>query len=575
MDFSIKAFEWTVADGTAASGSLFGAKTDCIVVGVFEGQPFAGAARQIDQISNGLLSRVLKSGDIDGRAGSTIILHGDATPGAPRILVVGLGKPEAFNAKAYTEAAKAVARALAASKIVQAVNTLAQTPVADRDAEWAVRTAIVALRDHTYRFAAQKSRADKTPPLALKKLTFTVDAADEKAAKTAVVDGAALANGVDLTRDLGNTPPNVCTPTYLADTARKLAADWKMKVEVLGRKQIEALRMGSFLSVAKASVEPPQFIVLRYNGGDAKAAPVVLVGKGITFDTGGISLKPGEAMDEMKYDMCGAGTVLGTLRAVAEMGLKLNVIGVIPTCENMPGGNALKPGDVVTSMSGQTIEVLNTDAEGRLILCDALTYVERFKPAAVVDIATLTGACIIALGHHNSGLFSTDDALADELLGAAKLAADPAWRMPVEEAYQEQLKSNFADLANIGGRPAGSVTAACFLSRFAEAYPWAHLDIAGTAWKSGAAKGATGRPVPLLVQFLRARAAEANVGKTSKAVVTATKTAATTAARKATPKSRALAAPEAVLHVAPTKVSRKPKVRVAPSTPGVADGSVA
>ena len=313
---------------------------------------------------------------------------------------------------------------------------------------------------------------------------------------------------MDLTRDLGNLPGNVCTPAYLANTAKKLAKDWKLKVEVLGQKQLEALRMGSFLSVTRGSVEPPQFIVLQYQGGAAKAAPVVLVGKGITFDTGGISLKPGDGMDEMKYDMLGAGSVLGTMRAVAEMGLKINLVVIVPTCENMPSGNATKPGDIVTSMKGLTIEVLNTDAEGRLILCDALTYAERFKPAAVIDVATLTGACVIALGHHNSGLFSKDDALAGELLDASREASDPAWRMPLDEEYQDQLKSNFADLANIGGRPGGSITAACFLSRFTEAYPWAHLDIAGTAWKSGAAKGATGRPVPLLSQFLIDRAAD-------------------------------------------------------------------
>ena len=337
---------------------------------------------------------------------------------------------------------------------------------------------------------------------------FSVDPADEKAAKLAVKQAVALANGMDLTRDLGNLPGNVCTPTYLGTTAKKIAKDWGLKAEVLGLKQIQALNMGSFLSVARASVEPPQFIVLHYQGAAAKAAPVVLVGKGITFDTGGISLKPGEAMDEMKYDMCGAGSVLGTMRAVAEMGLKINVVAIVPTCENMPGGNATKPGDIVTSMKGLTIEVLNTDAEGRLILCDALTYAERFKPAAVIDVATLTGACVIALGAHNSGLFSKDDALAGELLDASREANDPAWRMPLDDEYQDQLKSNFADIANIGGRPAGAVTAACFLSRFTDSYPWAHLDIAGTAWKGGAAKGATGRPVPLLAQFLIDRAGQ-------------------------------------------------------------------
>jgi leucyl aminopeptidase len=289
-----------------------------------------------------------------------------------------------------------------------------------------------------------------------------------------------------------------------------MAKDFKLEVEILDRKQLQALKMGSFLSVTNGSVEPPKFIVLKHLGGKAKDAPVVLVGKGITFDSGGISLKPGAAMDEMKYDMGGAASVLGTMRAIAEMKLKLNVIVVIPTCENMPSGSATKPGDIVTSMSGQTIEILNTDAEGRLVLCDALTYVERFKPAVVVDAATLTGACITALGHHNSGLFTRNDeahdALANELLAAGRESGDTAWRMPVEDIYQEQLKSNFADMANIGGPAAGSVTAACFLERYTRKYTWAHLDIAGTAWKSGAAKGSTGRPVPLLTTFLIKRA---------------------------------------------------------------------
>jgi len=423
------------------------------------------------------------------------------------VLLVGLGKQDAFNQKAYTDAVTAAWRALLSTKIVQVTFTLAQLPVDERSSDWGVRAAILALRNETYRFTQMKSKPEPASHT-LKRVVFSVDPADEKAAKLAVKQAVALANGMDLTRDLGNLPGNVCTPTYLGNTAKKIAKDWGLKAEVLGLKQIQALNMGSFLSVARASVEPPQFIVLHYQGAAAKAAPVVLVGKGITFDTGGISLKPGEAMDEMKYDMCGAGSVLGTMRAVAEMGLKINVVAIVPTCENMPGGNATKPGDIVTSMKGLTIEVLNTDAEGRLILCDALTYAERFKPAAVIDVATLTGACVIALGAHNSGLFSKDDALAGELLDASREANDPAWRMPLDDEYQDQLKSNFADIANIGGRPAGAVTAACFLSRFTDSYPWAHLDIAGTAWKGGAAKGATGRPVPLLAQFLIDRAGQ-------------------------------------------------------------------
>jgi leucyl aminopeptidase len=344
----------------------------------------------------------------------------------------------------------------------------------------------------------------------VKRFAIGVEAALLTEARKTLAQSVAIANGLELSKTLGNLPPNICTPTYLANTAKQLGKDYKVGVEVLDRKQLEALKMGSFLSVTQGSEQPPKFIVLKHMGGKAKDAPVVLVGKGITFDTGGISLKPGAGMDEMKYDMCGAGSVLGTFRAIAEMQLKLNVIGVIPTCENMPSGRATRPGDIVTSMSGQTIEILNTDAEGRLILCDALTYVERFKPAVVVDIATLTGACVTALGHHNTGLFTrhdqAHDALANELLAAGKAANDTAWRMPIEDAYQEQLKSNFADIANIGGPPGGSITAACFLERFTRKYTWAHLDIAGTAWKSGAAKGATGRPVPLLTSFLLERA---------------------------------------------------------------------
>jgi leucyl aminopeptidase len=503
MDFSIKACDWSKG---STQGFLTG-KSDCIVIGVFESQTLSGAALEIDTATKGLLTRIIKAGDMDGKTGSTLFLHEVSGIGASRVLLVGLGKQDAFTQKAYGDAVRAAWRAILGTKIVQVTFTLAQAPIKERTSDWAVRAAILALRELTYRFTQMKSKPDTTAR-ALKRVVFSVDPADEKLAKLSAKQGAALANGMDLTRDLGNLPGNVCTPTYLANTAKKLAKDWKLKVDVLGQKQMEALKMGSLLSVAKGSAEPPQFIVLQYQGGAAKAAPVVLVGKGITFDTGGISLKPGDAMDEMKYDMCGAGSVLGTLRAVAEMGLKLNVVGIIPTCENMPSGTATKPGDVVTSMSGTTIEILNTDAEGRLILADALTYAERFKPAAVIDIATLTGACIIALGHHNTGLFAKDDALAGELLDAAKEAADPAWRMPLDDEYQDLLKSNFADVANIGGRPAGSVTAACFLARFTEAYPWAHLDIAGTAWKSGAAKGATGRPVPLLSQFLIDRAAQ-------------------------------------------------------------------
>jgi leucyl aminopeptidase len=333
-------------------------------------------------------------------------------------------------------------------------------------------------------------------------ISFQANKLDGSAIKLGIKEGHAIAEGMNLTKDLGNLPPNICTPTYLANQAKKIAKDFKMKSTVLSQKQIEKLKMGSFLSVAKGSRLEPKFIIIEHNKGKKSSKPIVLVGKGITFDSGGISLKPGAAMDEMKYDMCGAATVLGVMKTIGLLNLPLNVVGLIPACENMPDGLAVKPGDIVTSMSGQTIEILNTDAEGRLVLCDALTYAERYKPETVIDIATLTGACVIALGHHASAVFSKSDDLANDLLAAGKKSIDKAWRMPLWDEYQPLLNSNFADIANIGGRAAGSITAACFLSRFTKKYSWAHIDIAGTAWNSGANKGATGRPVSLLSQFL-------------------------------------------------------------------------
>jgi len=366
----------------------------------------------------------------------------------------------------------------------------------------------LAAADAVYVYRTTKPSAEAAP--ALTRLTLLVARADADAAAAGLARGAAIAEGVALTRELANRPGNHCTPTMLAAEARRMARANGLKIEVLDRKQIEALGMGSFLAVAQGSDEPPKFIVMHYQGAPLKGkgaqAPLVLVGKGITFDSGGISLKPGEGMDEMKFDMGGAASVVGTMRAVAQLKPKLNLVGIVAACENMPSGRALKPGDVVTSMSGQTIEVLNTDAEGRLILCDALTYAERFKPAAVVDIATLTGACVIALGAVHSGMFSPDDTLAAELLAAGNAALDTCWRMPLDEEYDESLKSNFADMANIGGRPGGAITAAMFLKRFTGKLRWAHLDIAATAWKSGAAKGATGRPVGLLTHWVLSQA---------------------------------------------------------------------
>lgn len=497
MDFSIKTFDEKIVAAQS--------KNACITVGVFEDNKLSSEARALDDGRQ--ISAALKSGDISGKAGSTLLLR--SAEGQGRILLVGLGRQGETTAKDFNAAAQGVARVFATLGCNEAVVALPFGGVKDRDAAWALRSMVLVLRDSVYRFDQMKSRKESATS-GVRKVSFAVSGANGNDAKLAVTQAAAIADGMDLTKTLGNLPPNICTPTYLANTARELGREFDMAVEVLERKQIQALKMLSFLSVANGSVEPPKFIVIKHMGGKPKDAPVVLVGKGITFDTGGISLKPGANMDEMKYDMCGAGSVLGTMRAVGRLKLKLNVIAVIPATENMPSGSATRPGDIVTSMSGQTIEILNTDAEGRLILCDALTYTERFKPAVVIDVATLTGACITALGHHNSGLFTRDDpahdALAQELIAAGKATGDTAWRLPVEDAYQEQLKSNFADMANIGGPPAGSVTAACFLERFTRKYLWAHLDIAGTAWKSGAAKGGTGRPVPLLTTFLIKRA---------------------------------------------------------------------
>jgi leucyl aminopeptidase len=494
MDFSIKAFD--------TKNTIASAKAGCIAVAVFENKKLSQAAKALDQ--GGEITAALKSGDITGKPGSTLLLRGAAGAAAARVLLVGLGADDAVSEKSFMAAVGATFKAFSQLGAADAIIALPMGDVKERDLNWAIRSIVIAAHDSEFRTDGQKSKKDPAPS-GVRKVALAVPLADAQA-KASLAQAEAIANGIDLTKQLGNLSANVCTPTYLANTARKLGKDYSFDVEVLDRKQLEALRMGSFLSVTNGSHEPPKFIVLKHMGGKAKDAPVVLVGKGITFDTGGISIKPGPAMDEMKYDMCGAASVLGTFRAIGEMGLKLNVVGIIAACENMPSGHATKPGDIVTSMNGLTIEVLNTDAEGRLVLCDALTYAERFKPAAVVDIATLTGACIVALGHHNSGLFTrNDDAheqLAAELLAAGKQASDTAWRLPIEESYNEQLKSNFADLANIGTPGGASVTAACFLENFTRNYTWAHLDIAGTAWKSGSAKGATGRPVALLSTFL-------------------------------------------------------------------------
>ena len=484
MDFRVK---------TQAAENLSQSAADALLIVLH------GALDQLplDAPLAALLAQAVAAGDLQPQAGRTLCLHNPADVKARRVVfsVAADGGPKAFKA--------AVAAALTVIKplgVKQLAVSAAHAGLGAAHAEMMV----AAVADATYQYRHTKPSAP--PPGALQGVTLLVGKEAAKDAKVGLSRGEAVAAGVTLARECANRPANHCTPSHLAAEARKLAREHGFKVEILERKDCEKLGMGSFLSVAQGSDEPPKFIVLRHEGAGKGSAPVVLVGKGITFDTGGISIKPAPEMDEMKFDMGGAASVLGTFRALGALKPRLNVIGLIPTCENMPSGRAVKPGDVVTSMSGQTIEVLNTDAEGRLILCDALTYAERFKPAAVIDIATLTGACVIALGHHRSGLFSTDDELAEGLLAASAASLDPAWRMPLDDEYEESLKSNFADMGNVGGRAGGAITAAMFLRKFAGKFRWAHLDIAGTAWKSGAAKGATGRPVPLLTHYLLSKA---------------------------------------------------------------------
>jgi leucyl aminopeptidase len=483
---------------------LTGVRADCVAVGIHAAGEMTAAARRLDSASGGAVRAAIKSGEMTGQRGTTLMLRAATGITSPRLLLVGLGKPGEAVERGFAEAVRAMVKAAGPIRTL-VVDCQDWTPPS-RDARWRAAQLALSARETTVRTDELKSRRDPEPRLPAQ-IVVAVDRREETASARGLAHGRAIANGSDLARRLGNLPANICTPTFLAAEARKLAREFGLVAQILQQRQIEALRMDSFLSVARGSDEPPRLIVLRYNGGRRAAAPIALVGKGITFDSGGISIKPAAAMDEMKYDMCGAAAVLGTLRAAAELKLAVNIVGVIPACENMPSGRANKPGDIVTSMSGQTIEILNTDAEGRLILCDALTFVGRFKPAAVIDIATLTGACVVALGNVNSGLFSPDDELAAQLAAAGRRHGDYAWRLPLDDEYQEQLKSNFADLANIGAPPnAGAVTAACFLSRFTKSYRWAHLDVAGTAWRSGANKGATGRPVPLLTEYLAALA---------------------------------------------------------------------
>ena len=494
MEFSIK------------SGSPEKQRSACVVAGVFESRKLTLPAELLDNASDGYISEIVRRGDMEGKAGTTLLLQ--KVPGTlcERVLLVGLGKEKDFREKEFCNAVRTAVKTLNETGAFDASIFLTELAVKKRSVAWRIRqTAMIAL-DATYKFDQFKSKKDEVRR-PLRKLTLGVERRNELAlSEEALNQGIAIAQGMALAKTLGNLPPNICHPSYLAEQAQAMAAEFKLGCEILDTADMEKLGMHSLLSVARGAHQPPKLIVLSYKGAKASEKPIVLVGKGVTFDTGGISLKPAAEMDEMKYDMCGAAGVLGTMQAVARMQLPINLTVIVPATENMPGGNASRPGDIVTSMSGQTIEILNTDAEGRLILCDALTYAERFEPDTVIDVATLTGACVVALGGVASGLFANKDSLAHELLDAGNEAHDRAWHMPLWDDYQELLKSPFADMGNIGGRWGGAITAACFLSRFTKKYDWAHLDIAGTAWKSGAEKGATGRPVPLLTHYLMQRA---------------------------------------------------------------------
>jgi len=484
-------------------------RSDCLVVPYLEG-PQAGPAGATLEASDKGLGALLKREGFSGKLEQTLLLHNPQATGAKRLLLVGLGASE-VTPKAYQ---KAVNKALSALQDTPCKNLsfcFDELTVQERDTQWKARQLAMALGAGQYRFSRCKSKAPEVIFKPGKLVYACADKASVSEAQAGLDEGAAIAEGSNLARELGNLPGNICTPSYLASEAKRLGKDEDLlKIKVLDEKQMRELGMGSLLSVSAGSEQPAKLIVMEYRGGDKNQPPLALVGKGITFDTGGISLKPGEAMDEMKFDMCGAASVFGCVQALLKLRPRLNLVAVVAAAENMPGSRATKPGDIVTSMSGQTIEILNTDAEGRLVLCDALTYVESFKPEAVVDIATLTGACIIALGQHASGLYSNQEALAEALLAAGDRSGDRAWRLPLWDEYQPQLDSNFADMANIGGREAGSVTAACFLSRFTKNYPWAHLDVAGTAWNRGKEKGATGRPVPLLMHYLLAQLEQAS-----------------------------------------------------------------
>jgi len=490
------------------SGSPEKQRSACIVVGVFEPRRLSPIAEQLDKISGGAISNLLRRGDLEGKAGQTLLLHHVDNVLSERILLVGCGKERELDERQYKQIINKTISTLNETGSMEAVCFLTELHVKGRDTYWKVRQAVEATNNGLYVFDALKSKKDETRR-PLRKLVFNVPTRRElSTGELAISHGNAISNGMNLCRDVANMPPNICNPAYLARQARQLGEQSdKVNVDIIGEEQMAELGMESYLAVGRGSDNESQMTIINYQGAsDSSAKPIVLVGKGLTFDSGGISLKPGAGMDEMKYDMGGAAGVLGTMKALVALDLPINVIGVLAGCENMPSSNAYRPGDILTTMSGQTVEVLNTDAEGRLVLCDVLTYVERFDPELVIDTATLTGAVIVALGKHACGLMSNHNPLAHEILNAGEQSSDRAWRLPIWDDYQEALSSPFADFTNLGDKGAGAITAACFLSRFTKKYHWAHLDVAGTAWNSGANKGSTGRPVPILTQFLLNRA---------------------------------------------------------------------
>jgi leucyl aminopeptidase len=494
-------------DFVAKTGTATALRTDCAIVGVYQGGRLSRAAAEMDAAAGNIAANLVKRGDFTGKPGATLLVHNPGGIAARRLLLVGLGEHGKLDLKGWRKAHSAAVQALLCTGAKDAFSFLSTEKVADADPYLLARHAAEAAEDAAYRFDEMKSRVEGPLPKLAKFTLWIPERKAQKAADLGFNHAVAVAEGQSLARRLGNLPGNICTPTYLASEAKKLAdGNAGLKVTVVEQAQMKKLGMNALLSVAQGSRQPPKLIVMEWAGGPKSKAPVALVGKGITFDTGGVSLKPPPAMDEMKFDMCGAASVIGAMATVVRLELPINVVALVPAAENMPDGQASRPGDIVTTMSGQTVEILNTDAEGRLILCDALTYARRFKPATIIDVATLTGACVIALGHHLSAVMSNDETLAREILRAGVDAEDRAWHMPMGEEYDEQLKSNFADFGNVAGREGGAITAACFLARFTHDLRWAHLDIAGTAWKTGQAKGATGRPVPLLAQFLMSRA---------------------------------------------------------------------